>query len=329
MQGDAGFMETRDLASRITRDWPAGKTIAATDQLTAAGLGPRVLNAARASGLLFRIRHGVYIRLVEWQQKTPWEQDMLRLRAHALATHGNACYSHLSAARLLGLRVWNAGREIHVSSPSSLSSTSKVRGVTVHRRTVSPEQLMRIRRRHMGIVRLTSLEQTIVDCARTSPFVTAVIIGDSGLHQGAKIEAMLALLDTLAGHRGVAAARKVIDALDSGSESAGETRTRLFIAGMDIPAPEYQVRLIVRGNAYRVDGAWRDIKLALEFDGKTKYFDFKPTDEAIYEERLRERELMEAGWSFIRVVWADLANPELLRRRIKAAMLNAQRRMVD
>lgn len=329
MQGDAGFMETSDLASRITRNWPAGKTIAATDQLTAAGLGPRVLNAARACGLLFRIRHGVYIQMVEWQQQAPWEKDMLRLRAHALATHSNACYSHASAARLLGLRVWNAGREIHVTSPSSLSSTSKVRGVTVHRRTLAPDQLMRIRRSYMGMVRLTSLEQTIVDCARTSSFVTAVIIGDSGLHQGAKIEAMLALLGALQGHRGVAAARKVIAALDIGSESAGETRTRLAIAAMDIPAPEYQVQLMVRGNAYRLDGAWRDIKLALEFDGKTKYFDFKPTDEAIYEERLRERELMEVGWSFIRVVWEDLANPELLRRRIKDAMENARRRMVD
>jgi len=95
---------------------------------------------------------------------------------------------------------------------------------------------------------------------------------------------------------------------------------------MDIPAPEYQVRLFVRGNEYRVDGTWRDIMLALEFDGKSKYFDFKPTDEAIFQERLRERELMEARWNFIRVVWDDLANPELLRRRIKAAIANAQRR---
>lgn len=322
-------METSEAANRITRDWPAGRTIATTAQLTAAGLGPRVLKAARACGLLLRIRHGVYIRMLEWQQKAPWEQDMIRLRAHALATHGNACYSHLSAARLLGLQVWNAGREIHVNSPSSLSSTSKVRGVTVHRRTLAPEQMIRIRRLYMGVVRLTSLELTIVDCARTAPFVTAVIIGDSGLHQGAKVDPMLQLLDTLAGHRGVAAARKVIAALDIGSESAGESRTRLLIAGMGIPAPEYQVPLIVRGKTYRVDGAWRDIKLALEFDGKTKYFDFKPTEEAIYEERLRERELMEEGWSFIRVVWEDLANPELLRRRIKAAMQNARRRMID
>lgn len=322
-------METRDLADRIARDWPAGNSIATTAQLIEAGLGPRVLKAATACGLLFHLRHGAYVRMDEWQQKAPWEQDMFRLRAHALATHGSACYSHLSAARLLGLRVWNAGREIHVTSPSSLSATSKVRGVTVHRRTVPPGRLIRIRHRHLGSVQLTSLEQTIVDCARTAGFVTAVIIGDSGLHQGARIDAMRALLGALAGHRGVARARKVIAALDIGSESAGETRTRLAIAGMDIPAPEYQVRLIVRGNAYRVDGAWRDIKLALEFDGKTKYFDYKPTDEAIFEERLRERELMEDGWSFVRVVWADLANPELLRRRIKAAMANAQRRMID
>jgi len=66
------------------------------------------------------------------------------------------------------------------------------------------------------------LEQTIVDCARTVPFVPDVIIGDSGLHKGAKMDTILKLLDGNKGGRGVAAARKVIGTLDDRSESAGK-----------------------------------------------------------------------------------------------------------
>ena len=64
----------------------------------------------------------------------------------------------------------------------------------------------------------------------------------------------------------------------------------------------------------------------MEFDGKTKYFNYKRTDEAIYEERQRERELMEEGWMFIRVEWRDLGKPELLKRRILAAIAAARGR---
>lgn len=319
-------MDLQALAGGIDRDWPVGLTSATTAELTGAGLGPRRLTAGVKFGLLLRIRHGVYIRRGDWEGLFPSRRDALRLLAHCQATKATALYSHLSAARLWGLYVWNGGPDVHVTAKSALAGDSAVPGVRVHRRTLAPELCRRITRARYGSVRVTSLEQTIVDCARTEPFITAVIIGDSGLHKGASLELMNQLLARMVGHRGVRAARRVLAALDKGSESAGETRLRLAVAGMNIPEPEYQVWLRAAGSNYRVDGAWCDIKLALEFDGKSKYFDYKRTDEAIYEERQRERELMEAGWMFLRVEWKDLAEPELLKRRILAAMAAASRR---
>ena len=320
-------MEKSELAEKITRDWPARGEIATTAELGRVGLSPRLLASAVRHSLLFRIRHGAYVRMGVWQEKYPSEKVMLRVTAHFHATHGRALYSHASAARLLGLSLWNVGPGVHITTPSSVSAKSTVPGVKVHRRQLPDSAQTRISHHTLGPVRTTTLEQTIVDCARTEPFVTAVIIGDSGLHRGASLAVMLELLDAIRGRRGVRAARKVLAALDKGSESAGETRLRLMVADMDILQPEYQVHVQAAGNNYRVDGAWRDIKLALEFDGKTKYFAFRPTDEALYEERQRERELMEDGWSFIRVEWKDLADAELLRRRIMAAMLNARKRL--
>ncbi len=292
-----------------------------------AGLGPQVLSAGVKHGLLHRVRHGVYIKMAVWRDQFPSERDMLRLTAHFNATGGTSLYSHASAARLWGLYVWGAGPTIHVTAPSSLSSTSAVDGVTVHRRALAQVLHNLFNHRRLGAARMTSLEQTIVDCARNELFVTAVIIGDSGLHHGADLGVMHHLLDALPGRRGVRAARRVLAALNPASESAGETRMRLEITEMDIVQPEYQVWLEAAGNRYRVDGAWPDIKLALEFDGKTKYFAYRRTEEVIYEERQRERELMEAGWTFLRLEWKDLNNPDLLRKRIIASMEMARRRM--
>ena len=319
-------MDLQALAGGIDRDWPVGLVSATTAELTRAGLGPRRLTAGVKFGLLLRLRHGVYIRKSDWAGLFPSQRDVLRLLAHCQATKSTSLYSHLSAARMWGLYVWNGSPDVHVTAKSALAGDSAVPGVRVHRRTLAPELRRRITHATYGCVRVTSLEQTIVDCARTELFVTAVIIGDSGLHKGANLELMNQLLARMAGHRGVRAARRVLAALDKGSESAGETRLRLAVAGMSVPQPEYQVWLRAAGNNYRVDGAWRHLKLALEFDGKSKYFDYKRTDEAIYAERQRERELMEAGWMFLRVEWKDLGDPDLLKRRILAAIAAASRR---
>lgn len=319
-------MDKRQLAQKIERDWPPACTVVTTAQLSNAGLSPRLLAAAVKYGLLLHIRHGAYVRSEEWQSKYRSEKDLLRISAHFQATHGHAVYSHISAAWLLRLTVWNAAPDIHVTTRSPVSAMSSVDGVVVHRRAPGACTVQRIQHSGLGLVTVTSLEQTIVDCARTEPFVTAVVIGDSGLYKGADMAAMQELLAEIPGRRGVRGARRVLAALNRGSESAGETRLRLAIAGMDVPQPEYQVQLHAAGNEYRVDGAWLELKLALEFDGKTKYFNYSRTDEVIYEERRRERELMEIGWSFIRFEWKDLGSPEIMRNRILVAIGNARRR---
>ena len=40
--------------------------------------------------------------------------------------------------------------------------------------------------------------------------------------------------------------------------------------------PEPQVEVVTRAGRHRFDFAWKEEKVALEFDGKTKYFDYSP-----------------------------------------------------
>ncbi|MFJ4210340.1 hypothetical protein ACIPY2_17945 [Paenarthrobacter sp. NPDC089675] len=60
--------------------------------------------------------------------------------------------------------------------------------------------------------------------------------------------------------------------------------------------------------------------MALEFDGKIKYFDYAPTDEVIYRERQREKALMELGWKFIWVQWRDLFQEQQFKMRVLRAL---------
>ena len=75
-----------------------------------------------------------------------------------------------------------------------------------------------------------------------------------------------------------------------------------------------------------MDFAWRDIRLALEFDGRTKYFDYEPTSEVLLQERRREKALMEEGWTFIRIEWKDLFDEADLKKRILDAIIRAEAR---
>lgn len=74
---------------------------------------------------------------------------------------------------------------------------------------------------------------------------------------------------------------------------------------------------------HRLDFAWRNKKVALEFDGKVKYFDFEPTEEAIYKERQREKALTEEGWTFIRITWQHLFQEHDFKMRVLRALRSA------
>lgn len=173
---------------------------------------------------------------------------------------------------------------------------------------------------------VTTLEQTVVDCSRTLPYEPALIVAEHALYMGADRHLMLSMAQELTGHKNVANTRSVLEHASPLSESAGETRTLDFLRRMRIPLPAQQVEVRTHLGLHRLDFAWEDCKLALEFDGKTKYFDYRPTDEVVFEERRREKVLMADGWTFVRIEWADLGNEPALKRRIMAALRSARLR---
>ena len=317
-------MDTQNLGAQVVRCWPAGADIATTAELEEAGIGDRMLTRAVQRGLLLRLRRGAYIQAAVWHALKPWEQSRLRLLAHILTTPGTHSYSHFSAARLHRLDVWNCGEKIHLTSSRTPSGSSVARDVAHHHLPLEASDVTSFTLKNQMQVSATTLERTVVDCARFGGFAQAVVIGDHALRKGAKLDTMVAMVANLGGARGVKKARKVLSALNGRSESAGESRTRIFLASLRIPQPVLQLRIRVGQGEYRADFAWPELKLILEFDGKYKYFDFRPTAEVLMDERRRENLLIERGWRFIRIEWADLGRVEQLRQRIFAAVAAAQ-----
>ncbi|MEO8219411.1 MAG: type IV toxin-antitoxin system AbiEi family antitoxin domain-containing protein [Specibacter sp.] len=310
------------MQQRLSQSWPAQSPVATTAQLADAGLGQRTLASALKRGLVCRLRKGAYVRSAYWRELKPWDQDSIRLLAHLVSARGDPVYSYFSAARLHGLFIWNCGPLVHVTGHSAASGTSGARDVVAHHEELAVGDSQTIKLRNGRAVLGTTLERTVVDCARLGNFVQAVVIGDHALRNGARLEAMWAMVNAIPGRRGVRKARRVLRALDERSESPGETRTRLIIADMGIEQPALQLELHVAGRVYRPDFAWVDRKVIVEFDGDQKYFAYRPTAEALLEERKRERRLMEDGWRFVRLEWRDLSHPEDVKRRI-LSVLNA------
>jgi very-short-patch-repair endonuclease len=313
-------MGSRNLKLLIESRWPETNPVAVTEQLGAAGLDDRVLTAAVRSGTLLRLRRGAYIRAAEWTSMKPWEQDKMRVQAHFLTTNAAGTYSHVTAARLHECWVWKGGHKVHVTLPFGTSRSNHGPDVMPHHLALAPPDVVLLSARSGRPIRTTSLERTVLDCARSLEFPNAVIIGDHALRKGLTIEGLYSALDSDPVKRGSARARRVLGALDSRSESAGESRTRLLLRGLAIPQPEPQFSIATESGTFRADFAWKECKLILEFDGKYKYFDFRPTDEAVFEERHREKRLMELGWKFIRIEWSDLERPYELQARVVSAL---------
>eukprot|EP01133_Synstelium_polycarpum_P023697 gene23696-28400_t len=99
-----------------------------------------------------------------------------------------------------------------------------------------------------------------------------------------------------------------LTAMDSRIESVGESRSLALFLHEHLPLPEPQVDIHdARGFAGRVDFLWREQRTIGD------------PEDALWNEKLREDRLRDAGWEVARWTWADLSTPSLVASRILAA----------
>ena len=110
-------------------------------------------------------------------------------------------------------------------------------------------------------------------------------------------------------------AREVADLADGLAESPQETRLRLLLRRGGLPAPEAQYRVFdAEGFVARVDLAYPDLRLAVEYDGA-----WHGAPGELARDRRRLNRLTAAGWRVVFVTAEDLHRPQELLGRIAAA----------
>jgi hypothetical protein len=110
--------------------------------------------------------------------------------------------------------------------------------------------------------------------------------------------------------------RHAAELADGLAESPQETRVRLLLHRSPLPDPVAQFTVRDGGRRVaRVDFAWPEHRLALEYDGA-----WHGEPGQFRRDRDRLNRLTAAGWRVIFVTAADLRSPDALLRRIAQAL---------
>ena len=298
---------------------PARENLWRTDQLLQRGLNSRAIARLVDGGSLVRVRRGCYARGQWWTDLNRSARRRQLIYAHAHGTRttsvGGFVYSHTSGASLQRLHLWGVDDKVHLTQAGCPSGVSHGRGVVAHTRRLSSREMT-----FVDDLPCTSLERTVVDCCLMFSVRQSLILVDHAARMGADLHLLRDYCTALTGRNGVIALRRALELVDARSESAGESLTRELVHRLKIPTPELQYVVRTLLGEHRLDFAWPRRKVALEFDGRTKYFDYRPTGEVIFAERRREKALMEEGWIFVRVEWKDLFREQEFKYRLLRAL---------
>jgi hypothetical protein len=149
---------------------------------------------------------------------------------------------------------------------------------------------------------VTSVPRTLVDLARHDR-LGGLIAADAALHEGLlRMANVYRALARARGWPGVRQARRTLVLASTLPESPLESWTRLRLHDSGLPEPELQVEIVAAGIVYRVDMLWREQRVILEADGRTKY-----TGDELCHEKVRQERLTRLGYVVVRVMWTDIA----------------------
>jgi very-short-patch-repair endonuclease len=117
--------------------------------------------------------------------------------------------------------------------------------------------------------------------------------------------------------RGTKRGRALLEIVTGLPESPAESRILLTLVDAQLPVPELQftVRDIRGRDRYRLDFAWPEPKVALEYDGYEAHEERGPTDAE------READLASRGWVVVRATAADLRDPTWVIRAVRTAFV--------
>ncbi|GAA1576557.1 type IV toxin-antitoxin system AbiEi family antitoxin domain-containing protein [Kribbella sancticallisti] len=296
-----------------------------TDAL-AAGYSDTEIRSRVRAGRWVRLCRGAYAELRPGEESLAnWDRVQWRhLRAAKAVYHrlgGRAVVSHQSALLLHGLEAGGLDlTRIHVTRLTGHGRAD----ASVVQHSPRPEVVDPV---EVGGVLATPGPRSVVEAIRYARYPIAVSVVDEALRKVIASRDQLAdALALFAGRVGIGTANRAVEFGDGRSESVGESRLRVLLSDLGLPPPIPQVEIRDESARLigRVDFLLERWGLIIEFDGVLKYGG--RTSAALVAEKAREDRLRDLGYEVVRVIWAELAQPAEVVRRIRLAIRRSSAR---
>jgi len=286
-----------------------------------AGWSDRGIARMVKCGIWVKVRRGAYAVRKDWRRLDTAGQHVVRTRAVMRQANTEVVASHVSGLMLYDGPTWGLDLDsVHVTRTDRRAGRAEA-GVSQHRGKILEGDV--VHRLGIPVMAAARLGLEVTTVAGTEAALVAV---NHLLHSRATtLEQMRSRYE-----QGIDCWARtlstdvVLRLADRRIESPGESRVLYlcYLYGLPAPEPQYKVR-DRRGKVIaRVDFAWPELGLFVEFDGLIKYQKplkdgEEPSDVVIAEKRREDLVCELTGWRCLRLVWADLERPDHTAGRIR------------
>jgi hypothetical protein len=277
------------------------------------------------SGAWHRVRRGAYISGDLWRALSKGDRHRVLARAVLRTSHPFTVLTHLSAAVERGAPIYNVRLdEVHTTRTDGKAARREA-GKVQHRGVLPQDQVEVV-----NGVPVSSAARCAVEMTTIADVESALVTVNGLLHSGQLTAPELAAMAHDTRHWPESLSANLVARLaDPRLESAGESRTAYLCWVQHLPQPTPQVDILdEHGDKWaRVDFAWPEYGVFLEFDGREKYRRFRREGETLEQflmrEKTREEKICQlTGWVCIRITWADLSTPEQTANRIRRILIS-------
>lgn len=299
--------------------------------LLASGMTDNQIDRLVRAKVLKRIRYGAYVQHDVWDQLTTEDRHRLLARAVLARAHGNTALTHVSSLIERGIPSWGFSLDVVHTTRTGCEKAGRRQRDWIPHRSVLPEA----EREEVNGVVISTAARSAFEVTTIAGVEAALVAVNRLLHSSSMtLPEFEAQVEAHREWPGSLTANIVVRLADRRLESVGEDRFSYLAYKQGLPKPEPQVEIFDEQGTQvaRVDFAWPELGVFVEFDGKVKYERYRLEGESLDEFLMREKRREElvcqiTGWTCIRITWADLARPELLASRIRKVMTARARRV--
>jgi hypothetical protein len=281
------------------------------------------------NGTWLRLRHGAYTITRLWDEADSPARHLMVSRAALRTAQSDVVLSHTSSLAVHRPDHWDLPLDdVHLTRRAGRVGRRSA-GVIQHCGRVLPGDVVQD-----GELAYMSATRTALEITTITDVEHALVVVNSMLHleltspqllrqRYARMEQWPYTLRT----------DIVLRLCNPRMESVGESRSDhlFFRQGLPRPIPQLEIRDSSGRLVGRLDFAWPEFGVWVEFDGRLKYEGLRRPGETevdvLMREKRREERIREiTGWECIHITWADLADPERVAARIRAAFARSVRR---